>query len=78
MSNSEEKKDSATMQECVKAVASTAAGASLGVVVGIAAITAIGAVEILLPIGLCLWTAGLAGGALGLLVGTKNKNNDKE
>lgn len=71
-------KEKGIVREGVKAVATTAAGASLGVAVGIAAITAVGAAEILLPIGLCLWTAGLAGGALGLLVGTKNKNKDKD
>lgn len=76
MTNSEEKKEKITVRECVKTVATTAAGASVGVAVGIAAVTAVGAIEILLPVGLCLWTMGLAGGSLGLLVGT-SKGKDK-
>lgn len=57
----------------IKAAASTVAGASLGVVGGIAGITAAAFAEVLLPVGLCLWATGLAGGAFGLLFGVCGK-----
>lgn len=72
----DEKSEGVPIRQGVKAVASTVAGASLGVAGGIAAITAAAAAEILLPVGLCLWTIGLAGGAIGLLFGSKNKQKD--
>lgn len=53
----------------LKAAASTIAGASLGVLGGVAGITAAALGEVLLPVALCLWAGGLAGGALGLMAG---------
>jgi len=70
MTNSDEVKDETPFaRQAVKTVATTVAGASLGVIGGIAIITA---AEVLLPVGLCLWAAGCAGGAIGLLLGTIN------
>lgn len=60
-----------------KVTASTVAGASLGVVGGIAGITAAAIGEVVLPVVLCLWATGLAGGALGLLLGVgKDKRSN--
>lgn len=71
-----EKNEQVALRKGVKTVASTVAGASIGVVGGIAAITAAAAVEILLPVGLCLWATGLAGGSIGVLFGTKKKRGE--
>ena len=57
-----------------RTTATTVAGASMGVVVGIAGVTIAAAMaEIVLPVSLCLWATGLAGGAVGLLTGCKKK-----
>lgn len=53
----------------LKAATSTIAGASLGVLGGVAGITAAALGKVLLPVALCLWASGLAGGALGLMAG---------
>lgn len=74
MTNPEEGKNGKTLvHQGVKVISSTVAGVSLGIVSGIAAVTAAAVAEVLLPVGLCLWATGLAGGAIGLLFGTKNK-----
>ena len=59
----------------IKTVASAIAGATLGVVGGLSAMIGAAAVDIFLPVGLCLWTwvTGVAGGSIGLLFGTKRK-----
>lgn len=59
-----------------RSAATTLAGASMGVVVGIAGITAAALAEIVLPVALCLWATGLAGGAMGLLNGCKKKEKN--
>ncbi len=74
MANQEEKAEKISgASQGVKTVTTTVAGASLGVAGGIAAITAVAVAEIVLPVALCLWTAGVAGGAIGLLIGTRKK-----
>ncbi|MCK5578484.1 MAG: hypothetical protein KAI63_03055 [Planctomycetes bacterium] len=74
MSNQEENKEKVSVaSQGVKTVTTTVAGASLGVAGGIAAITAVAVAEIILPVALCLWTAGVAGGAIGLLIGTRKR-----
>ncbi len=59
----------------LKAVTTTIAGASLGVLGGVAGITAAALGEVLLPVGLCLWASGLAGGAVGLMAGIDGQNH---
>lgn len=74
MTNVDNAKDEqVALRKGVKTVASTVAGASIGVVGGIVVITAAAAIEILLPVGLCLWATGLAGGSIGILFGIKKK-----
>ncbi|MCB4756630.1 MAG: hypothetical protein LHV69_06310 [Elusimicrobia bacterium] len=68
-----EKNKSVRICEGTKACATTVAGASVGVLVGIAGITAAALAEIVLPIGLCLWATGMAGGAVGLIAGVHKK-----
>ena len=61
------------MRSGIKAMATTVAGVTLGLVCGLTAMVAVAAVDIFLPVGLCLWSGvtSLAGGSIGLLVGTK-------
>ena len=61
---------------CIKTTAATMAGVSLGVIGGVAGIAAAAVFEIILPVSLCLWATGLAGGAIGLLLGLDHKPND--
>ena len=73
VNQSEESNKTELAKQGVKTTASTVAGASLGVTGGIALVTAAAAAEIVLPVALCLWTVGLAGGAVGLLFGMPGK-----
>ncbi len=57
----------------VKPVATTTAGAGVGVVGAIAGITTAAAFEIVLPVALCLWACGITGGAIGLTFGMGRK-----
>ncbi|MDO8805449.1 MAG: hypothetical protein Q7R35_13590 [Elusimicrobiota bacterium] len=57
----------------IKTSAGTVAGAGLGVIAGIAGIAAAAAIEIVLPVSLCLWAAGVSGGAIGLMLGMDPK-----
>lgn len=69
----DENKNTDLAKQGVKTAASTVAGASIGVTGGIALVTAAAAAEVVLPVALCLWTVGLAGGAVGLLFGIPAK-----
>jgi hypothetical protein len=58
----------------LKAASTTVAGAGVGVLVGIAGIVYCAAMpEVLVPVGLVLWATGLAGGAMGLFAGIRNR-----
>ncbi len=62
----------------IKAAASIVSGVGIGVIGGIAAITAAAIGEVVLPIGLCLWATGITGGALGLLATGRSGERKKE
>ena len=68
--------DTGELSQCVKTSAATIAGVSLGVIGGVAGIAAAAVFEIVLPVSLCLWATGVAGGAIGLLLGADTKKND--
>lgn len=73
----DKKEDSDSLYYGLKTTASTLAGAGMGVAAGIAGIAVAAAVgEIILPVALCLWSTGVAGGALGLLLGAKKKQKE--
>jgi hypothetical protein len=64
------------LRQCIKTAALITAGAGLGILGGVAAITvAVVAWETVLPVKVCLWAAGVTGGAVGLSLGVKTKNN---
>ena len=69
----EDELDEYAVSEGIKTGASTVAGAGLGVIAGIAGIVAAAAIEIVLPVSLCLWATGVSGGALGLVLGLNKK-----
>ena len=57
----------------IKAIAGTAAGAGIGVIGAVAAITTAAAFEVVLPVALCLWAGGVTFGAVGLMLGIGKK-----
>ena len=69
----EEELDEFNVAQGIKTGATTVAGAGLGLIAGVAGIAAAAAIEIVLPVTLCLWAAGVSGGALGLLLGIGQK-----
>jgi len=69
----EEECDEFKVCQGIRTGASTVAGAGLGLITGVAGIAAVAAIEIVLPVSLCLWAAGVSGGAIGLLLGLDSK-----
>jgi len=69
----EEELDEFNVCRGIKTGATTVAGAGLGLIAGVAGIAAAAAIEIVLPVSLCLWAAGVSGGAVGLLLGLDKK-----
>jgi len=74
----EEELDEFRVCQGIKTGATTVAGAGLGLIAGVAGIAAAAAIEIVLPVTLCLWATGVSGGALGLLLGIDRKKSVKE
>jgi hypothetical protein len=62
----------------LKTAAGVIAGASLGVIGGVAGIATAAVFEIVLPVSLCLWATGLAGGAAGMILGVNAREKNKK
>jgi len=75
--DSGEGKKGIDLRRPVKTAALTAAGAGAGVLGAIAGVTIAGMLEIVLPVGLCLWAGGVTCGAIGLALGVGKKNKSK-
>jgi len=76
--NLEERKRGVDLKPPVKTAAFTAVGAGTGVLGAIAGVTLVaGLFEIALPVGLCLWAAGITCGAIGMALGKGKKKKSK-